>query len=749
VPKKKSPAKTPAKAKSKAPAKPKSRSKVESAPPIMIRGLKESTLFLFIAMTAYLIISLFSYSPQDPAWSHTVSSSLAIEKIVNLGGHFGALFSDITFYLFGYMAYFVPIMIAVTGWVIYRGSDKSAVFNGWYFSLRFFGFVLTIVTGCAISTMHFVEPSVPFPSEIGAGGILGQVISEQLQLWFNFVGSTLFLLTFFLVGITLFSHLSWFWLMDQIGGSVIFVFIWLISNWQAWQIRRKERNADAQFEEVVEELEVIEAKPTKSKKALVIQTSYEVDVDEQDTELDLKNSQNIESIDDSEGKPSLKERLSSLGKKITENITPVSEQSPFDEDLIDEIDEKIEPVFSSFNSSQDIPDEPIKSKAPNKKQSPKKQSLAAEPIIESIDENAIDEFVVNKKPIKVETRNTNIEKSDRQEKERQTKLFTHDAIDGLPALTLLDEPRPSAHVTSAEELEATSRLIETRLAEYNMKVEVVAVQQGPVITRFELQLAPGVKVSQLSNLSKDLARALLVVSIRVVEVIAGKSTVGIEIPNQHREIVFFSEVLNSVAYEKSKAILPLALGQDISGQPVVTDLAKMPHLLVAGTTGSGKSVGVNSMILSLVFHSNPDDLRLIMVDPKMLELSIYEGIPHLLAPVVTDMNEAANGLRWCVAEMERRYKLLAALGVRNIAGYNKKVKEAIDAGEPLTDPLFEANPMMASLRPDELDTLPYIVIIIDEFADMMMIVGKKVEELIARLAQKARKTFGRCDYRFN
>jgi len=704
-------------------------------------------------MTAYLVISLFSYSPQDPAWSHTVSSSLAIDKIYNLGGHFGALFADISFYLFGYMAYLIPGMIAVTGWVLYKGADKDADFNGWYFSLRVFGFVLTIITGCAISTMHFVEPAIPFPSDIGAGGILGQVMSEQLQQWFNFVGSTLFLLTFFLVGITFFSHLSWFWLMDQIGALVIGLFIWLLTKWQHWRAYREEKKSKAKIaametETFVEELEVSETKPKKNKKALVItQTNYEVE-DISDAEIvPVDVTPEVNDDDTSEEKTGFGERLSSFRKKLSDNLIPSREPEPFEnEEPITSTDEKIEPVFSSLDNSQtsdpllsqfDIDKEPKKQQVSKKQKEKEEFAEAVIPNSGSSFNNQNDESIA-KKPIKVEIRNTNIAQSDRIEKERQTKLFKHDTIDGLPALTLLDDPKPSPNVTSAEELEATSRLIEQRLAEYNMKVEVVAVQQGPVITRFELQLAPGVKVSQLTNLSKDLARALLVVSIRVVEVIAGKSTVGIEIPNPHREIVYFSEVLNSAAYGNSKATLPLALGHDISGQPVVTDLAKMPHLLVAGTTGSGKSVGVNSMILSLLFNANPDELRLIMVDPKMLELSIYEGIPHLLAPVVTDMKEAANGLRWCVGEMERRYKLLSALGVRNIAGYNKKVKNAINAGEPILDPLFEANPAMASLRPDELDPLPYIVIIIDEFADMMMIVGKKVEELIARLAQKAR-----------
>jgi len=404
------------------------------------------------------------------------------------------------------------------------------------------------------------------------------------------------------------------------------------------------------------------------------------------------------------------------------------------------INQKIEPVFDKISQSKQVK-KGLKESAETPKLLKQELTRANHPAQQSQQMTDSLERIDNekaKKPIKIQTADHPVKISDRGQKESQKQLFVHDTLDGLPALSLLDDPIASTNTTSAEELEMLSRRIEQKLSDYNMIVEVVAVQQGPVITRFELQLAPGIKVSQLTNLSKDLARALLVISIRVVEVIAGKSTVGIEIPNKHRAIVSFYQVLNSAAYGNSKALLPLGLGDDISGQPVVADLAKMPHLLVAGTTGSGKSVGVNSMILSLLFHSNPDELRLIMVDPKMLELSIYEGIPHLLCPVVTDMMEAANALRWCVAEMERRYKLMAALGVRNIAGYNKKVKDASNAGEPIMDPLFEPNPMMASLRPDELDTLPYIVIVIDEFADMMMIVGKKVEELIARLAQKAR-----------
>ncbi len=357
------------------------------------------------------------------------------------------------------------------------------------------------------------------------------------------------------------------------------------------------------------------------------------------------------------------------------------------------------------------------------------------------------EVVVQEEKLKVERRIPpriepvlkKVEPGERVEKERQVPLFDPPANSALPPLALLDRARPSEGGYSEAALAAMSRLVEMKLADFGVEVQVVAVSPGPVITRFELQPGSGVKVSQISNLAKDLARALSAISVRVVEVIPGKSVVGLEIPNEQREVVALSEIITSQDYEAATSPLTLALGKDISGHPTVVDLGRMPHLLVAGTTGSGKSVAVNAMILSLLYKTLPTDVRLIMIDPKMLELSIYEGIPHLLTPVVTDMKEAANALRWCVAEMERRYKLMAALGVRNIAGYNRKVKEAEERGEPIPDPLYKPEEQLDPEAPaPQLTRLPYIVVIIDELADMMMVVGKKVEELIARLAQKAR-----------
>ncbi len=332
------------------------------------------------------------------------------------------------------------------------------------------------------------------------------------------------------------------------------------------------------------------------------------------------------------------------------------------------------------------------------------------------------------------------ETSQRLDQERQVQMFAKPAAKDLPELALLDQPPPREQAYSAEALDAISRLVELKLKDFGVEVEVVAVQPGPVVTRFELKPAPGVKVSQISALAKDLARALSAISVRVVEVIPGKSVVGLEIPNEKRELVTLSEIIRSRAYDELASPLALALGKDISGAPVVVDLARMPHLLIAGTTGSGKSVAINAMVLSLLYKSTAEQVRMILIDPKMLELSVYQGVPHLYAPVVTDMKEAAHALHWCVEEMERRYRLMKELGVRNLGGFNRRLREAEQAGQPIPDPFLQRLKAAGQYEGPvhDLEPLPYIVVVIDELADLMMIVGKKVEELIARLAQKAR-----------
>ncbi|WP_442592970.1 DNA translocase FtsK [Parapusillimonas sp. JC17] len=347
------------------------------------------------------------------------------------------------------------------------------------------------------------------------------------------------------------------------------------------------------------------------------------------------------------------------------------------------------------------------------------------------------EQLVHEQPVRIEPAITSVPKSVRVEKEKQKALFTAPIESGgsgdLPAVNLLDAPQDNIETVSPETIEYTSRLIEKKLSDFGVRAVVVAAQAGPVITRYEIEPATGVKGSQIVNLAKDLARALSLVSIRVVETIPGKNLMGLELPNPKRQVVKLSEIIGSQTYHASSSVLTMALGKDIAGNPVVADLAKMPHLLVAGTTGSGKSVGINAMILSLLYKADATQVRLILIDPKMLEMSVYEGIPHLLAPVVTDMRHAANALNWCVGEMEKRYRLMSKMGVRNLAGYNNKIREAIKREEPIPNP-FSLTPD----APEPLATLPMIVVVIDELADLMMVVGKKIEELIARLAQKAR-----------
>ncbi len=560
------------------------------------RAWQEGALFVLGFTAIYFIIALFSYHPSDPGWSQTGS------KVLNLGGPSGAYLADIFLTIFGYLAYIFPFMMAYVGWLIFRDSRSDHTFDIRNIVLRGIGFIVLILAGCGLSYLHFLVPVVPLPE--GAGGILGDIVGRYMQHYFFFLGSTLLLLALFLTGITMFTTLSWFKLMDNTGGLVLKIIAvnrnYIVETYNRFQDRRAQKNHEKHFKE--------------------------------------KTEKEIE---------------------ITYSRLPP----------------KIEPVINA------------------------------------------------------------VPKGKRSEVERQLPMFKSESDGKLPALSLLDPAEPNPHRLSKDALEAISRQVEIKIQEFNITAKVVAVHPGPVITRFELQPAAGVKVSQFSNLAKDIARSLSVISVRIVEVIPGKSTIGLEIPNEIREMVRLGETLESKAFESAQSPLTLVLGKDISGVPIVADLAKMPHLLVAGTTGAGKSVALNAMLLSMLYNATPDEVRLILIDPKMLELSIYDGIPHLLSPVVTDMKEASNALRWCVKEMDRRYKLMAALKVRNLSGYNRKVLEAEKAGEPILDPTHPANHPEPA---EALTTFPFIVIIIDELADMMMVVGKKIDELIARLAQKAR-----------
>ncbi len=563
--------------------------------------LREAGMLISFALALYILVALLSYDAGDPGWSHSGVN----EQVSNFGGSTGAWLADLVLYLFGFMAFLLPVMLFYNGVILVRTRNSRPEDRYQMLAVRWSGFALTLISGCALSSLHFSLQQASVP--LDAGGILGQITGLNFSASMGFLGVTVIHLAMFLAGLTLFTGLSWLAVVDKTGAVTLWLMDKLVERYYLFRDRR-------------------------------------------------------------EGNRLRHER---------------------------------EQVFSEQKQKKD-----------------------------------------SRKPIRIEPVVKQVEQSERAFKEQQIPLFNTGSSDGkLPSLSLLDKPPAKTRGYSESALQAMSQQLELKLQDFGIEVQVESVHPGPVITRFEILPAAGVKVSQISNLAKDLARSLSVIAVRVVEVIPGKSVMGLEIPNEQREIVVLSEILRSKAYDQAHSPLTLALGKDISGEAVVADLAKMPHLLVAGTTGSGKSVAINAMILSLLYKASPDHVRMILIDPKMLELSAYEGIPHLLAPVVTDMKDASNALRWCVAEMERRYKLMAALGVRNISGFNKKVKDAIDAGQPIKDPLFnleQAQLLNPDAEPEDLETLPYIVVVVDEFADMMMVVGKKVEELIARLAQKAR-----------
>ncbi len=614
-------------------------------------------MWSLICVALYLVLSLASYSTRDPGWSYLGPS----DEVANIGGRFGAWFADVALFLFGLFAYLIPLMLAWSGYLLFRRREPEVSTHAVLLGLRWIGFLLTLAAGCALASTHLGDLGQNFPN--GAGGGLGQLIQSTLTASFKPAGATLFTVALFLMGFGLFTGLSWLTVVDGVGDLVLSAFRWLGRH--QGQSRRSGHTVGTGKD------------PHASLFRRLLSPFYRW--------VRAPSGGVAEAVH--EPGPG-NARSGGLGRRASEAVCD-------DRQLV------------STESLMAL----LKGRRP---------AAAPKPVIKA-----------PAKPVRgaIEPRHISARGST-VEVER-------------PPLDLLDPPRKTGQGFSAAELEDLSEQVKARLKEFGVEVEVVAVYPGPVVTLFELQLAAGTKVSKITGLAKDLARALSTISVRVVEVIPGKSVIGLEIPNKQRETVYLREILSSDGYQDAKSPLTLALGTDISGHPVVADLARMPHALIAGTTGSGKSVAINAMILSLIYKAAPKDVRLIMVDPKMLELSVYEGIPHLLTPVVTDMKEAANALRWCVGEMERRYRLMAHLGVRNIGGYNRKVADAEAAGRPIADPMYVAEHGAQPGYEDEpivptLSHLPYVVVIIDELADMMMVVGKKVEELIARLAQKAR-----------
>src|SRR5690554_3040852 len=648
---------------------------------LMAQGAREGAVIGLVVLCIYLAMALFTFSPSDPGWA-SIGHDTSVQ---NYAGRTGAWLASLLMDFFGHVSWLFPAMIAGYAVMLIRLRNQSLDLHWPLFMVRFGGFLLILLSATSLMSLYSV-----FGLGQSSGGVLGRAVSEAMVRFFNLPATTLLLIAIFLFALTVMVGLSWFRLMDQVGALTLRAALWVKSVFARTT-----------------------TKPETPAKASRPEPAPPVIRDKIDEPA-------------ARGKTgSWWKRLLARKPKIKTDVANSPAPRVRKEPGLDGIAHtESEPVhLESFSSREGSP-----------RAVPESRQVTPARPTQSQPQPAVRSLKIS--PFKKDDPGV----PEQKKSARQASLLA-DVESPIPPITLLDPAEVHNDKGYSEEsLENMSRLLEERLADFGVSVEVVEVNPGPVITRFEIKPAAGVKVSKISNLAKDLARSLAVLSVRVVEVIPGKSVVGIEIPNEQRDIVRLSEVLGARVFTESSSPITLALGNDIGGNPVVANLAKMPHLLVAGTTGSGKSVGVNAMLLSMLLKATPEEVRFIMVDPKMLELSIYDGIPHLLAPVVTDMKEAANALRWCVAEMERRYRLMASLGVRNIAGYNKKVKDARAEGEPLVDPLWKPDEYLANDeqgRP-ELDTLPFIVVVIDEFADMMMIVGKKVEELTARIAQKAR-----------
>src|SRR5512134_2110365 len=548
-----------------------------------------------------LMLAMLTHDPNDAAFSTSGNGA----PLHNKAGQLGAWVSDLVLFLFGYSAWWLPVvglrlwLSSLAQWLrVDAAADDDAHKGGPAARAVFWGgFVLLMVASCALEWTRLYRYDGLLPGG-QAGGVVGALLGPLSMKWLGFAGSGVAWIAALVLGASMALRFSWIALADRIGAA-----------FDALRERRQEARERAE---------------------------------------DIR-----------------------LGR-----------EAQLERDKV----------------------------------------LADEQLV-------IEDHV----PIVIEKAVVEVPKSERVAKERQQPLFKELGDGKLPQVDLLDAPPGRLESVTAESLEMTSRLIEKKLKDFGVDVRVVAASPGPVITRYEIEPAVGVKGSQVVNLAKDLARSLSLVSIRVVETIPGKNYMALELPNARRQTIRLAEILGSQVYNDAASQLTIALGKDIVGAPVVADLAKMPHCLVAGTTGAGKSVGINAMILSLLYKAEARDVRLILIDPKMLEMSVYEGIPHLLCPVVTDMKQAANALNWCVGEMERRYKLMSKLGVRQLSGYNKKIDDAAAKGEHIGNP-FSLTPE----QPEPLERLPQIVVVIDELADLMMVVGKKIEELIARLAQKAR-----------
>lgn len=731
--------------------------------------LKECGFILILLAAAFMMVALLTFDSADPSWSQTAWKG----PVENAAGSFGAWMADTLFFTFGTLAYPFPPALVLGGWVFLRRRGESEPLNYTILASRILGLLLLFLTSCALADLNFDDFW-----HFSSGGVIGDVITSISLPLFNVLGSTLVMLFVWAAGFTLFTGISWLTIVDRLGEYTLSGLTWLVNRIRGDKTHRIGGSKQEYGDETDDELTDVKAFSQPQRKLVSAETEthrHKVEPTlappaiifggQHDDENNLAENQLEEQKVASESKTesdtsSSTEQFSAQSVSELDNSTllenddeQVTEgQQGFAEPKSDDVDEVPWQEAESVDDANEVtiapaPEPRFNSSEATQEQEQAEQTLSvAETEYGNADGLSELERAERESGISDDDENAFLETI--REAQKNAAAATHPFLikdepnlpkpeEPLPTLDLLDPAKKTAQQATREELEQTARLVEARLEDYKIQARVVGVYPGPVITRFELDLAPGVKVSRISGLSKDLARSLSTSAVRVVEVIPGKPYIGLELPNATRETVFMSEVVGSERFERSRSPLSVVLGKDIAGEAIVTDLAKSPHLLVAGTTGSGKSVGVNVMIVSMLYKASPEDVRFIMIDPKMLELSVYEGIPHLLTEVVTDMKDAGNALRWCVAEMERRYKLMSALGVRNIAGFNDKVREANAAQHPIPDPLWKPGDSMDETAP-VLEKLPYIVVIVDEFADLMMVVGKKVEELIARLAQKAR-----------
>jgi S-DNA-T family DNA segregation ATPase FtsK/SpoIIIE len=669
----------------------------------LVRLLSEARWLATAVALLYFVLILLSYNKADPGWSH----ENAVAHVANLGGRAGAWLADLLLFIFGFSAWWLCVCFARAVWKGYRRLHNRFVIEAaepepehqGEAVIRWIGFALMFAGSVGLEYLRMWSLKVELPR--APGGVLGQLIGHSAHGAFGFTGATLLLLLLFGLGFSWYFQVSWLAVAERIGESAETTLDWFRLRYEDREDRRQGEVAASRRDEVV----------------VNERAKY---VEKHAAPPPLPSPKTAPHDDDGEEAAPAPGFLAKVMSKVGKGKAGKGEAAEARLDA--KLEPRAEPMLDDVDIDEDgvvTPREPVFVPPPKPAAATPASASAAAPALA---------------PIKIEPQVVNVPRSERAEKERQNKLFEGMPGDSLlPPLGLLDDAPPAQESVAVETLEFTSRLIEKKLSDFGVEAKVVAAYPGPVVTRYEIEPATGVKGSQIVNLARDLARSLSLTSIRVVETIPGKNYMALELPNPKRQIVRLTEILGSKVYGDSTSSLTVALGKDIAGKPVIADLAKMPHLLVAGTTGSGKSVGINATILSLLYKADPDDVRLILIDPKMLEMSVYEGIPHLLAPVVTDMRQAGHALNWAVNEMERRYKLMSKLGVRNLAGYNGKILEAAKREEHIPNP-FSLTPD----APEPLDKLPTIVIIIDELADLMMVVGKKVEELIARIAQKAR-----------